>query len=475
MHKRLWRHFPIWGNQAMTEVVILLPGIMGSTLLKDGELIWPGSLSELLLPYDKLPQLMDPDLEVGDIIRSFSISSQYQSLIDALGNAGFTEKSGDFKPTLRVCPYDWRKDNRLAADRLVQVVKQVRADHGGDVIIHLLAHSMGGLVSRYFLESGRYSEDSCPGFNNIRRLITMGTPHRGAPLALCAALGQMGRLFLSAAQVKQLAGCYDFPSLYQLFPPPGEPFVWNNAGNQRLAPLKIYDEALSSALKLSSQNLESAASFYRDLNVGKKPDHVAYFCFAGTHQKTIYAALVGVDPLPAGGIQISRSLAGSVLDDAGDGTVPSWSASLDGFQKLAVGGEHGGLYKVPEVLSTLAEILGKKGYMGVSGEANLVRISVRDEVAPTGSRESVVLFMGDPGSVINMKLVLRKCSGADGKPLADGPAVVDSMPIAYSGAPIDSLALTVRVPDYAGIYEFDVEREGASIAESMPKLLVQSS
>jgi len=91
----------------VTNLIIFLPGIMGSELLKDGELIWPGPPESLVLRYKLMKQLLDPDLQVGDIIRRFSISEQYKTLIDKLGQADFTEENG----RLRVCPYDWRKPN----------------------------------------------------------------------------------------------------------------------------------------------------------------------------------------------------------------------------------------------------------------------------------------------------------------------------------------------------------------------------
>jgi triacylglycerol esterase/lipase EstA (alpha/beta hydrolase family) len=49
---------------------------------------------------------------------------------------------------------------------------------GADVEISLVAHSMGGLVARYHLESGHFK--GRPGFGRVRRLLTLGTPHNGA-------------------------------------------------------------------------------------------------------------------------------------------------------------------------------------------------------------------------------------------------------------------------------------------------------
>src|SRR4026207_661507 len=103
----------------MANVAIVIPGIMGSVLELQGEVIWPGSPLDLYLPYNKMPKLMDPNLVATDVIRSVSISVQYQKLIDDLGKCGFRE-AGNPK-TLYVFPYDWRKDNVLAAKKLAEL------------------------------------------------------------------------------------------------------------------------------------------------------------------------------------------------------------------------------------------------------------------------------------------------------------------------------------------------------------------
>ncbi len=43
--------------------------------------------------------------------------------------------------------------------------------------VDLVGHSMGGIIARYFVESGRLR-------NKIRRVITVGSPHQGTALAL---------------------------------------------------------------------------------------------------------------------------------------------------------------------------------------------------------------------------------------------------------------------------------------------------
>jgi triacylglycerol esterase/lipase EstA (alpha/beta hydrolase family) len=58
---------------------------------------------------------------------------------------------------------------------------------------------MGGLVCRYYLESSAFSQE--PGFASVESLITIGTPHRGAALALTAAVGLEKRLSLKRTAI----------------------------------------------------------------------------------------------------------------------------------------------------------------------------------------------------------------------------------------------------------------------------------
>src|SRR6266446_4664324 len=155
----------------MTHAAIIIPGAMGSVLKLNQEVIWPGSAQELFLPYKKMAKLMLPNLDATDVIRSVSISEQYQKLIDDLAICGFRED--DNPQTLYVCPYDWRKDNAMAATKLADLIDKAVMQNGVTEI-SLIAHSMGGLISRYYLESGDFNARS--GFPAIRLLITLGTP-----------------------------------------------------------------------------------------------------------------------------------------------------------------------------------------------------------------------------------------------------------------------------------------------------------
>jgi pimeloyl-ACP methyl ester carboxylesterase len=83
-----------------------------------------------------------------------------------------------------VFPYDWRLSGRQNAYLLQRRVldrwfggRLAERQVPDDERIIVIGHSMGGLIARYFLES------PLQGHRLARRLITIGTPHRGAPQA----------------------------------------------------------------------------------------------------------------------------------------------------------------------------------------------------------------------------------------------------------------------------------------------------
>ncbi len=187
------------GQLKTPDVVVLVPGIMGSVLTQKGKDVWAlsgsaivralfslaGSVKGLALHGDdanaddlgdgvEAPRLM-PD---AHLIPGFWKIDGYTGLRDFLFSR-FALQDGvnyfDF-------PYDWRRDNRVAARKLKKRAQELLAARrqqlpGQDVKLILVTHSMGGLVSRYFLEC-------LGGAQDTRLLITFGTPFRGSVKAL---------------------------------------------------------------------------------------------------------------------------------------------------------------------------------------------------------------------------------------------------------------------------------------------------
>ena len=107
-----------------------------------------------------------------------------------------------------VFPYDWRLDITENATGLADAVRRrwwsrgVPARVAEEDRVLIVAHSMGGLLARYYIEH-------LGGHRAVRHLITAGTPHRGAPLAYAILTGQaepFGRLVEPGRQTDLLAG-----------------------------------------------------------------------------------------------------------------------------------------------------------------------------------------------------------------------------------------------------------------------------
>lgn len=451
----------------MNEVVIVVPGIMGSVLRLGDEIIWPGKLSSLIVEYKKMPELMREDLTATDLIRKYGLLNVYSSLLDDLAACGLDETSKP--PTLYLYPYDWRKSNVLAADGLANLVERVLKEHGDAVQVTMVAHSMGGIVSRYYLESGKYS--SRPGFGLVRSLITIATPHRGASLALSAALGLEKRLFLSETQVLQLVSDPRYPSLYEMLPPRDEPFVWDGSEDTFYARMDIYEKELATGaggLGLIGQNLEAALSFHSGLDFDRRPKPVRYFSFYGTRQRT--NAQVRIDQ--HGARYRARAIE---FDDAGDGTVPVWSGQPDGIQSMPVGGEHMALFRNSDLRQTLAVLLGAPGTLALSPEAAGFNgeLSVSPKVANPAAPVSLTLLFREglatlKGQLHFERVVLDTAGNQSSATTAGKPVEIQ-----YSGGTADKLGLLLVAPEFPGFYRVVFEAVSGEIATD--DLIVQEA
>lgn len=117
--------------------VIIIPGIMGSWK-KDGE--WQ----------------IDP------------IFHTYDNLYEEFSANGYVPEEDLF-----TFPYEWRDSNKVNAVALRGKIQQIK-NKTHKPKVDIVAHSMGGLLAREYIESGYYD-------NNVDQLITVGTPNLGAP------------------------------------------------------------------------------------------------------------------------------------------------------------------------------------------------------------------------------------------------------------------------------------------------------
>ncbi|MEM9008559.1 MAG: lecithin--cholesterol acyltransferase, partial [Cyanobacteria bacterium P01_F01_bin.86] len=189
----------------MKDMVVILPGILGSVLQKDGKDIWAisgQSIWNILTNADKaIADLKlgedDPEkFDLGDGIRTTRLMADAHLVPGLVKIDGYTQTSKLITDNFDVTPgdiyndpedkaanfyhfpYDWRRDNRANARILKHFLdmrlKRWREVSGAqDAKVILMAHSMGGLVSRYYLEV-------LGGWQDARALFTFGTPYRGS-------------------------------------------------------------------------------------------------------------------------------------------------------------------------------------------------------------------------------------------------------------------------------------------------------
>ncbi|MEI7750045.1 MAG: hypothetical protein WCJ25_03500 [Candidatus Moraniibacteriota bacterium] len=126
-------------NPDFRDPVIIIPGILGSW--KKGGL-W--QIDPILHSYDNL----------------------YQEFVDQ----GYIPGKNLF-----TFPYEWRDSNVNNAGLLRDKIAEVKATADWPKV-DIVAHSMGGLLAREYIESDAYADD-------VDQLVTLGTPQEGAPEA----------------------------------------------------------------------------------------------------------------------------------------------------------------------------------------------------------------------------------------------------------------------------------------------------
>lgn len=413
--------------------VVFVPGIMGSILsTPGGEEVWPPTAFEVATGYKRKAKLLQDDLVVGDIVREVSCFDIYKPLIDSFSAMGFKESGpGD---RLHLFPYDWRRDLETLADRLASRLDALPA---ATTSITLVAHSMGGLVSRLTLEAGKF--DAKPWFKKIDTFMTLATPHLGAPLALARILGLDSAMGISGADFRDISGDIRYPSGYQLLPAPGEAACWDIKAGGTLNVLDIYHPPTATGLGLNPKLVERAAFVHNTLAKGKAPAHIRYFYFAGTGHKTATRLNVGT-----GTKQVTRS------EDAGDGTVPMWSALPVSAQKQLVVGEHAGFFAETTFNAVFFRLFGKSFPTPPVGAAGPdAALSVQSLTISKTDEIELLMAPAAPVTSVDGKVVIESTDGP-GKPFTPFGA---AFAVTYAGPRIPMLKLRLPPIGKPGFYQ----------------------
>ncbi len=379
----------------MGDVVIVLPGIMGSVLCnREGKGIWEVSAQTFLRAATSLGKSLqqlelkedDPDSEFApDGVQPMGImkfpywAMPVHTILD-----DYRKLSETLTDYFDVVPgknyfefaYDWRRDNRINARRLERFVNDRlhnwRTDPKGnaEAKVILLGHSMGGLVARYYLEV-------LGGKEHCKALFTFATPHRGSVDSIeSLANGQ------KVAGINLDAVVRSFPSIYQLLPI--YPVIKIDAQYERIAEASI---ALPNIDKAKAADALKFHHEIRDAVNAVKPGSSGGYSMipiVGTKQKTKQSAVLDEN----GKIQIGFGMPAGLLSEGGevvfgrgDGTVPYLSAIpielTTEYRQTYVAERHGSVQNHGQVLDQVWTLMAA---MQVRGAENFQNPGI-DEVA----------------------------------------------------------------------------------------------
>ena len=249
--------------------VVVLHGIMGGELTvfpknEESQFIWLNFLRIVIGAIGWLRMTQNFESQF-DVRATGILKKWYSEQLLGLAEDGWN---------VRAFWYDWRQDLALIADSLRQ---QIDGWFGADAPVHLVAHSMGGLVSRTYIlrHPQRWGKTS--------RLIMLGTPNHGSfaiPQVITGAYETIRKLAVvdGTHRLRELCDILNrFPGSMQMLPSPLEMNTmermyhaaqWSTWG----VPQKILDIARASHERLANVVDGSRMSYIAGFNQVTKVD-----------------------------------------------------------------------------------------------------------------------------------------------------------------------------------------------------------
>lgn len=315
------------------DLVILLPGIMGSGLTRNDKMVWDvsaGAIGRALYTLgDSIQDLaLTSDASTGEGVTATHLLQDLHIIPGLWKIDGYSGLSTFIQRRLNAVrgenyfefPYDWRLDNRISARRLKAAalgwLDNWKSRPGNEEAkLVLIAHSMGGLVSRYFLEI-------LEGWKHTKTLITLGTPHRGSVKALDYLVNGLRKRVGPITLLNLTSMIQSFPSVHQLLP------IYECVGENECDLERLED--IEELGELDMDRASMAIEFHREIeqavndNLGNPSYASARYQMlpvVGAYQPTFQSVLrtdAGIEPI--------MTYKGQHMLK-GDGTVPRLSAT----------------------------------------------------------------------------------------------------------------------------------------------------
>ena len=342
-------------------LVVVIPGIGGSELRRGDHDLWKlglptmfkalvtlGRSFEELAPDD--PGLLDdPDysdgIEPGGIL---TVASSLPGLARLPGyhhlRHGLHERYELSDLNYLEFAYDWRRDLRQAAAKLETAIDErlaVLDSYVGRAEVIIVAHSLGGLVARWWL-------DHHGGTERCRGLITLGTPYRGSPKA--ARMMSGGYVWRSVGSRRVADLLRSLPAVHQLLPI--YPCVFEDDATE---PTRLHELATLPA-GIDRERSRQGREVLLELNSTDRPTLTSVIAGQGQTTLQTMGARSGRLDFEHRSLPVSF---GNSAATSGDGTVP-WIASrpLDyadvaGLTPSLHNQSHGGLSTAGDIVDAV--------------------------------------------------------------------------------------------------------------------------
>lgn len=288
-------------------IAVVLPGTMGSALSAQGDAVW--------LNYWRLLRggLGDIGIDAAGVAPTALLDDFYGPLLEHLASTHQVE----------VFPYDWRRSVCDAAVRLTEQLQALlpQAERSNQPL-HIVAHSMGGLVVRAMIADGDAGQHTWQRLLKLpgSRLLMLGTPNRGSHEAVRWLTGlNPTQAKLSLLDLTRgAAGVVDivrrYPGLLELLP-----FDDASHWGQHAHWQALHDTLRPAWPLVDAALLRDAASTWARLRAAAPdPAHMVYV--AGCQRATVIDLKV-VDVAP----DSAQKRIDFIASGAGDGTV-SWDS-----------------------------------------------------------------------------------------------------------------------------------------------------
>jgi hypothetical protein len=300
-------------------LAVVLPGTMGSELKFDNELIWLDYWSLFLGGLKKISMENSDRVSTTDRI----IDDYYGSLLEFLSRTHRVE----------VFAYDWRRSvcdaAEQLADRLEACLPQVERENQP---VHLVAHSMGGLVVRAMIADTKRGNALWRRITRLpsSRFLMLGTPNLGSYEAVRWLTGthptetKLSLLDMTQSTDRIVNLVRQFPGLLELLP-----FAPQDADFSDLKPWRAIQQTINAGWKTATSDdlLRAGDTWERLRSSALDPQHMRY--------------VAGCQPATVIGYQFSdydaswligRKRLDFLATSEGDGTVPWSSGLLPGIQ-----------------------------------------------------------------------------------------------------------------------------------------------